>query len=68
MKKAKSICGLLVAAMMAASLQGPVFATDRKDGAAQDGAALLTAKAEQLKGQYGVLQEGEQVVKVDSKE
>ena len=68
MKKAKSICGLLVAAMMAASLQGPVFAADRKDGAAQDGAALLTAKAEQLKGQYGVLQEGEQVVKVDSKE
>lgn len=68
MKKAKSICGLLMAVMMAASLQGPVFAADRKDGAAQDGAALLTAKAEQLKGQYGVLQEGEQVVKVDSKE
>ena len=68
MKTVKRLLGLMLAVVLAAgTLQGTVCAS-QKESARTDAAAVFGNKVKELEKKYGVLKEGRETIRIDTKE
>ena len=68
MKTVKRLLGLMLAGVLAAgTLQGTVCAS-QKESARTDAAAVFGNKVKELEKKYGVLKEGRETIRIDTKE
>ena len=68
MKTVKRLLGLVLAAVLAAgTLQGTVYAS-QKESARTDAAAVFESKVKELEKKYGVMKEGRETFRIDTKE